>query len=149
MPQQHAPDHSHGQAPDPGVLRARGRRPTAQRLLIWETLAAGSDQHLSADEVVERVQAKMPRLNPSTVYRNLDVLVEEGLALRTDLGGDRAFYEPAGEHRHHHIVCDGCGAIAHLHDQVLGDLATRISAASGYTLGDGEISFFGLCPSCL
>jgi Fur family ferric uptake transcriptional regulator len=117
-------------------------------VLIWETLAAGTDEHLSAEQVVERVQAQMPRLNPSTVYRNLELLVDEGLALRTDLGRDRAFYEAAGEHRHHHVVCERCGAIAHLHDHALGDLPARIMAASGYVLGQREISFFGVCSSC-
>ena len=35
-----------------------------------------------------------PGVNTSTVYRTLDLLVEDGLLLRTDLGGDRAYYEP-------------------------------------------------------
>lgn len=130
------------------ALRAHGRRLTRQRALIWDALVAESDRHLSAEEIVERTQAKMPSLNPSTVYRTLEILVEEGLVLRTALGGDRAYYEPAREHRHHHIVCDRCGAVTHLHDDVLGDLPRRIRTSSGYELGSGEVTLFGLCAAC-
>ena len=87
-------------------------------------------------------------MTPSTVYRTLDVLVEAGLALRTDLGGDRVFYEPAHEHPHHHLVCERCGAVRHVHDDALGDLRTRVEASSGYTLAPREITLFGTCPDC-
>jgi Fur family ferric uptake transcriptional regulator len=74
--------------------------------------------------------------------------VRDGLVRRTDLGSDRAFFEPAQEHSHHHVVCERCGAIVHVHDAELGDLRRRVEAASGYSLGNAEITFFGLCPSC-
>jgi Fur family ferric uptake transcriptional regulator len=117
--------------------------------VIWNVLLAEPDGHLSADEIVERVRKRLPRVNPSTVYRTLEILVDDGLVLRTDLGGDRAYYEPAREHSHHHVVCERCGRTSHLHDETLGDLRARIEKDTGYRLGEREISFFGLCPSCL
>ena len=115
---------------------------------IWSALVAEPDRHLSAEEVAERVRKVLPGVNPSTVYRTLGLLVEEGLLLRTDLGGDRAFYEPSHEHPHHHLVCERCGTVAHIHDDVLGDLAERIELACGFLLGAGELSLFGLCSDC-
>jgi Fur family ferric uptake transcriptional regulator len=98
--------------------------------------------------VVAQVRADMPRVNPSTVYRTLELLVEEGLLLRTDLGADRVFYEPAHDHRHHHVVCRTCGAVAHVHDEALGDLRAGVERASGFVLGDYELTLFGRCPAC-
>ncbi len=66
----------------PASLRRRGRRLTKQRQLIWDALIAEPDTHLCADDLVERVQARLPRTNTSTVYRTLDLLVEEGLVER-------------------------------------------------------------------
>ncbi len=94
------------------------------------------------------MQERLPRVNPSTVYRTLDLLVDEGLVLRTDLGGDRAFYEPAREHAHHHLVCQSCGAVQHLHEEQLGDLRERIRTNTGFALGSGEITLFGTCATC-
>jgi Fe2+ or Zn2+ uptake regulation protein len=144
----HAADHTHALPAGDAVLRTRGRRLTRQRRMIWEVLAAEPDRHLSAHEVCERVRATVPSVTPSTVYRTLDVLVEAGLALRTDLGEDRVFYEPAHEHPHHHLVCERCGAVRHVHDEVLGDLGARVEASSGYALAGREITLFGTCPDC-
>lgn len=143
-----AADHEHGPPPHPASLRDSGRRLTRQREAIWDALLAQPDQHLSAEDVVDRVRADLPQVNPSTVYRTLDLLVAEGLVLRSDLGADRAYYEPAHEHPHHHLICERCGAVAHIHDAELGDLAGHIERAAAYELGTREISFFGLCPHC-
>jgi Fe2+ or Zn2+ uptake regulation protein len=125
-------------------LPTSARRLTQQRRAIWDVLSADPGRHLSADDVVARVSG----INPSTVYRTLDRLAEDGLVLRTDLGAGRSYYEPAREHAHHHVVCERCGSVAHLHEDALGDLAARIEAESGYVLGAREVSFFGLCPAC-
>lgn len=135
-------EHRH-EPPPAEALRAPGRRITRQRRLIWSALVAEPDAHLSADEIAGRAG-----LDPSTVYRTLDLLVREGFVNRTDLGVGRAFYEPVREHAHHHVVCERCGAVAHVHDDALGDLRARVERASGYALSASDVSFFGLCPSC-
>ena len=141
-------EHVHGTGEGPSELRAKGRRHTRQRQLIWEAFTLEPEAHLSADDVVEHVRSELPGVNASTVYRTLELLVGEGFLLRTNLGGDRAYYEPAHEHAHHHLVCESCGAVEHLHDEELGDLRERIEAGSGFTLGSAEITLFGLCKNC-
>lgn len=140
--------HVHALGVGPGELRAKGRRLTRQRQLIWETLAAEPERHLSAEDVVERVRTQLPDVNTSTIYRTLELLVTEGLLLRTDLGGDRAYFELSHEHSHHHLVCESCGAVLHVHDEELGDLRRRIETTTGFAVGSGEITLFGLCADC-
>jgi Fur family transcriptional regulator, ferric uptake regulator len=138
----------HATGGGPSELRVKGRRLTRQRQLIWDAFAAEPEHHLSADDVVERVRVGLPRVNPSTVYRTLDLLVAEGMLVRTDLGGDRAYYEPAHEHPHHHLVCERCGRIVHVHDEELGDLRERVERTTGFAVGDREITLFGRCAAC-
>jgi len=140
--------HDHAQSRGPESLRGQGRRLTRQRQAIWDALIARPDAHLSADEIAEYVRTRLPDVNPSTVYRTLDLLVEEGLVDRSELGGDRAYYEPATEHAHHHVVCERCGAVVHVHDEVLGDLAERVERGTGYQLGGRAVTLFGICPTC-
>ena len=129
------------------LLRRAGCRPTAQRLLVLQALGGGD--HVSADEILAHAKARYPSINPSTVYRTLDALVEAGIARRTDLGSDRLFYEVAREHRHHHAVCQDCGAVAHIHDASLRPLAQALEQATGYTLSpDREMTVHGICPEC-
>ncbi len=140
--------HEHPTPPEPTELRARGRRLTRQRALIWSVLTAETGAHLSAEDIVGRVQRELPSVSPSTVYRNLDVLVAEGLVLRTALGGDRAYYEPAHVHPHHHLVCRSCDGVTHVHSDALGDLTARLRETAGFTLGQDEITLFGTCAAC-
>lgn len=144
----HSHGHDHPAPPGPASLRGRGRRLTRQRELIWDALTGTPDTHLSAEQIATHVHQHAPGVNTTTIYRSLDVLVREGLVLRTELGADRSYYEPAHEHRHHHVVCRGCGEVTHLHDDLFGELPARVNAASGYILGNDEITLFGLCPSC-
>ena len=149
MPGTSQPDgHRHEPVLGPASLRTSGRRVTRQRRLIWAALTAEPDAHLSVEQIVARVHEDLPSVSASTVYRSLDVLVSEGLVLRTELGSDRTFYEPARDHRHHHVVCRGCGAVAHVHDDLFGDLQARVGEVCGYALGDEEVTLFGRCPAC-
>ena len=132
------------QTPAVDDLRRSGRRLTRQRAAIWDVLVADPERHLSAEDVAEA----LPDVNPSTVYRTLDVLVDEGLLRRTDLGGERRYYERVRGHAHHHLVCERCGTVEHVHDEVFGELGDRLRAGTGFVLGDREITLFGLCRSC-
>src|SRR6266850_708703 len=85
-------------------LRARGRRVTRQRTLIWDTLVDRQGTHLSAADIAEAVATRDPELHQATIYRTLDALVADGLLLRTGLGSDRSYYELVSNHRHHHLV---------------------------------------------
>jgi Fe2+ or Zn2+ uptake regulation protein len=136
-----------GGAEAAALLREAGCRPTAPRLLILQALAEAD--HPSADEVLAGARARHPAITPSTVYRALDALVEAGIARQSDLGVGRRRYEMAREHRHHHAVCERCGAVAHLHDSGLGQLAAALADETGYRLSEGrELAIPGVCPAC-
>jgi Fur family transcriptional regulator, ferric uptake regulator len=129
-------------------IRAGGRRVTHQRALIWDALVAAEGAHLSARDVAEAVQARAPELHQATIYRALDVFVDEGLVRRSELGDGRAVYEIAAEHRHHHVVCTSCGRVAHVHDEAIRETLALVERESGFTLADTELTFPGTCPSC-
>lgn len=129
------------------LLRRAGCRPTAQRLLVLQALGGG--EHVTADDVLAHAKARYPSINPSTVYRTLDALVAAGIARRTDLGSDRLHFEIVRQHRHHHAVCQVCGAVAHLHDASLRPLEEALRTETGFELTpDREIAIPGICPDC-
>lgn len=57
---------------------------------------------------------KLPGMNLTTVYRNLEIFVKDGIATRFSLGGDEALYEYAKE-PHHHAICVDCDKVIHFH----------------------------------
>ncbi len=93
-------------------LRTAGIRPSAQRLAVAEYVLA-TDEHPSADAVLERVRADVPMLSRATVYNTLRLLADRGLLRRLVLSGSRTVFDPRLE-PHHHFVNDETGAIEDL-----------------------------------
>ena len=89
-------------------LRNRGHRLTPQREMIVQAVAHAG-RHVTAEEIFEEVQAKTRAVNVATVYRTLDLLVELGLASRSDLGQGKATYSSHHHGHHCHLVCRACG----------------------------------------
>lgn len=127
------------------TLKDLGYRLTPQRTLVWDVLREDGT-HMSAEDVSARVQEHFPNVNISTVYRTLELLVELRLVRETHLGPARRFFEVEEEVAHHHLVCESCGGVAHVHDEDLGDLRQALAAGQGFAAK--QLTIFGLCAGC-
>ncbi len=140
-------------APDPRLevlldrVRAQGGRITAARRAVLGVLLATHPEHLTVEELAGRVRAGHPDVHLSTVYRTLDAMEEAGLLTHVHLGHTPSTYHLA-DVPHHHAVCDGCGAVIHLPADLFDDLARRLSADHGYTLGAHHFALAGRCADC-
>ena len=129
------------------TLRQRGYRITPQREMIVEALAHSS-HHMTAEEIFNRVQALTQASNIATVYRTLDLLVEEGLACRSDLGGGRVSYSTTEHGPHIHLVCRHCGCVIDADNKLLDSLSDQLQEKHGFEANLQHISFNGLCAQC-
>ena len=73
------------------LLRRRGLRATAQRLVLLEALQ--TLEHATIEQLLEWAQPKIPNLQLSTVYRTLDTLATYGLVSHTHLAGATKTYQ--------------------------------------------------------
>ena len=128
------------------TLRQRNFRITPQREMIIDALLSDT-HHLTAEEVYAQVQLRTSAVNVATIYRTLDMLVEQGIASRTDLGG-QVIYAPVGHGPHIHLVCRHCNYVIHADAQVLTALDEQLQRDYGFTADLGHISLFGVCTGC-
>ena len=92
-------------------LRDRGYKLTKQRESLLDALAE-IKAPTTARELCQQIIKKNPSVNFSTVYRNLEMLVEEGLVSQLELGRGASYYELKWSDKHyHHMICKGCGKI--------------------------------------
>jgi Fur family ferric uptake transcriptional regulator len=126
-------------------------RQTRQREAV---LTALSDSHrsLSPQEICEIAQRSVPRLNLSTVYRQLKALLENGEVLRVDLPGQPTRYEALcdfdhgqTDHHHHHFHCDDCDRVFPIHGCPghMEDLAPL-----GFQVQRHDLTLHGRCADC-
>ena len=128
------------------ALRASGRRITPQRMMILTSLRHAG--HTTAAAILQAVQTRYPYVDVSTVYRTLDVLKSMRLISETHLGGDEATFEWVGHEPHHHLVCQGCGAISEFDHRYLTTLVDALAHDVGFQANVDHLAIFGKCSAC-
>lgn len=99
------------------MLQRHDIKPTRQRLQIAEVLFARR-QHLSADQVLERVSARHGHISKATVYNTLGLFTRKGMAREVIIDPSKVFYDST-THPHHHIYNVDTGMLMDLeHDAV-------------------------------
>ncbi len=121
-------------------------RQSKQRTLILNFLQA-TREHPTAAMVFHRVRGQWPRLSLGTVYRNLNILTDQGQIQR--LGGEgRLSRYDACLQAHGHFTCLRCGAV---HDIFLGreDVQRLTRDWPGRHLArDLRLEYRGTCARC-
>jgi Fe2+ or Zn2+ uptake regulation protein len=128
------------------ALRRHGYRLTPQRQMILDIIQE-AHEHLSADEICQRVRERQPFVSLSTIYRTLELLKALDLVREVMLSPGKSYYEPAGGD-HHHLLCRVCGRIIHVSDELLGDLRAQLGARHGFTALSISLLVIGYCCEC-
>ncbi|WP_371477504.1 Fur family transcriptional regulator [Kitasatospora sp. NBC_00315] len=129
-------------------LRGRGWRMTSQRRVVAEVLD-GDHVHFTADEVHTRAAQRLPEISRATVYNTLGELVALGEVIEVTTDGRAKRYDPNAHHPHQHLVCSGCGTVRDVDPtgDPLADLP--VDGRFGFTVFRAEVTYRGLCPSCV
>lgn len=135
------------------MLREKGLKVTNQRLMVLETMAEHPGEHLAAEEIYELVRKQYPEIGLATIYRTVQVLVDLHVIDKVtfDDGFARYELEATGEdrhHRHHHAICQKCGAVLSFEDDLLDTLEQALYETEGFTVTDHEVKLYGYCRKC-
>lgn len=138
--------------PDPASqrieqFRSKGFKITPQRAGIL-TLMVDSGRHWSAEDVFQSLRDEYPMISRTTVYRNLESLVVEGLLARLQHANRAVLYD-ANLDQHHHFFCLQCGAIADLYlDKIDYEIdPIRTDVLPSMVLRP-ELQLHGFCEDC-
>ena len=84
-----------------GLLEAHGILPTPQRVEVAEIMLE-KPQHLSAEQIIDTLQAKQSCVSKATVYNTLNLFSDRGLIKELTVDPERKFYDST-THPHHHF----------------------------------------------
>lgn len=91
------------------LLLAHVIRPTSQRVGIARILLS-QPQHLSADQVLARVNKNEAIVSKATVYNTLNLFAEKGLIRQVIIEPGRVFYD-SNTADHHHFYHEDTGLL--------------------------------------
>lgn len=132
-------------------LKKKGYKLTPQRRAIVDTIISNEGKHLTAEEIYDEVKKGCPEIGLATVYRTILLLEEMEVIYRLDLSDGCARYELAHDHenhRHHHLVCNSCGRVFEVEDDLLEELEQEIEGKYRFKILDHSVKFYGLCNEC-
>lgn len=128
------------------LLRGAGGRVTSARVALVTALVEARS-HVTADDLAATVQRQHPEVHRSTIYRTLDALERLGVVDHVHLGHGRAVYHLADE-THQHLVCDDCGAVVEVPEELFAELAARAEADYGFRIRPKHFAVPGVCRNC-
>ncbi len=134
----------------PQLLKSTGLGSTPNRLRVMEIIG-DNNSPLSSREIYNTLN-RTRSINRVTVYRILDLLVENGLIERIN-GGGRSFrygLAPNEHHRPHpHFYCKYCGNMECLSPEILSINIEPIHRTFPGQVENIDVRLEGICKICL
>lgn len=121
-------------------------RKSKQRDRILELLKS-TTSHPTAQEIYDQLRPDFPHLSLGTVYRNLNILVEQGQILRLQNGSTFDRYD-GNTTAHYHFICTVCKRVYDLPMSPFCDLEEIASQQSAHAIRSHQLDFFGVCAHC-
>ena len=136
-------------------MNSRSKYRTKQRDILLEYLASVPGDHTTAADVCAYFRQQGMPIGQSTVYRQLENLVAEGLLNKYIIDANSpACFEYVGEAAREgadscfHCKCERCGALIHLHCDELASIRSHLFDAHGFRLDPLRTVLYGLCEDC-
>ena len=131
------------------LLKQRSLRATAPRLAVLISLSE-SKTPLSYSELLERLQGHP--WDPTTIYRNLIKLNEHKIiTVVSRIEGMNRYAllnENGDQHKHPHFICDDCGQISCLSNELQISLSTITDGDWVNSIANAVVQLRGECPKC-
>lgn len=134
-----------------------GYRMTRPREAILAVMGKATD-HLSAEDIFLAVHKFYPNIGLTTIYRNLELLVQMELVVKFEFGQGKAKYELAegysAKKHHHHLICKKCSRVYEYSDpvaneaQFLDDIKKGLAKKYHFQMTEHSIEFHGYCDKC-
>jgi Fur family peroxide stress response transcriptional regulator len=121
-------------------------RKSKQRERILEYLRS-NNSHPTAQRIYEDLLPEFPSLSLGTVYRNLNILAEQGQIRKLQYGSTFDRFD-AVTGSHYHFVCRRCGRVYDLPLEHDPELEQRAAAETEHQVEDHRVDFFGVCAQC-
>jgi len=130
-------------------LREQGLPVTHQREVIAEVVFA-SEEHLSVDEIEQRLRDRGDRIGKATIYRTLDLLVRSRLVEEHDFGEGFKRYEHRLSRQpvHEHLICLECGKVIEFQAGEIAAVEARVQVVHGFLPARHRLEVYGLCREC-
>lgn len=136
-------------------MNSRSKYRTKQREILLGYLETVPGVHITAGDVCEYFKERGAPIGQSTVYRQLERLVDEGIVNKYIIDANSpACFEFVRADSHEdaeicfHCKCEKCGKLIHLHCEELEEIQIHVYEAHRFKMNPMRTVLYGLCEQC-
>ncbi len=134
----------------------KGQYKTRQREEMLTYLASVKGKHFTAADICSHFKKIGKPIGTTTVYRQLDRMVEEGLvnkyfidenssACFEFIDAENCCHQPAC----YHCKCEKCGRLIHMDCHEITELQEHLMQHHHFMIDPMRTVFYGICEACL
>ena len=130
------------------VLRNESLKITPQRIAVLKE-ATKDKGHRESEDIYLAIKSSKTHVSRATVYRTLNILVQNQFVRKLNLGDGRERYESKINSLHHdHLICVMCRKIIEFVDSDIEMLQEKIANKYQFCLTRHVHQLFGICKKC-
>lgn len=137
-------------------MNPRPKYKTKQKEILLGYLETVPGVHITAGDVCEYFRERGTPIGQSTIYRQLESLVDEGIINKYIIdSGSPACFEYVGADSHEdaeicfHCKCEKCGRLIHLRCDELEGVQAHLLSEHSFKIDPVRTVFYGLCERCI
>lgn len=133
------------------LIRVRGKKVTKARKSMVEIFCS-IDSPVRAKIIKQELKRLGVDVNKSTVYRELNFLVEENIIKEVHITSGVTHYELASLPHHHHLSCTSCGKIREVYVDGVEEEIEKLKESNslkGFSIQKHNLEFYGTCAGCV
>ena len=127
---------------------------TKQMTEILTFLKSVQGRHVTVNEICDFFREKGISIGTTTIYRQLEKMVKEGLVAKYVIdGSSSACFEYIGDHGEehencYHCKCEKCGKLIHLQCNEVEILKQHMQQHHDFQMDSHRTVFYGICGEC-
>lgn len=121
-------------------------RMTKQRRVILDELQKVTS-HPTADDMYQLLRRRLPKISLGTVYRNLEIMSENGMIQKLDVGGTQKRFDGKAD-THYHVRCLRCNKVDDIDVEPDTRVEKKAQSHTKYKILRHRVEFIGYCPAC-
>lgn len=130
-------------------LKSKGLKMTPARQIMLSIFMTGENKLFDALQVYNLVKSSNSKINFSTVYRNLEILVRHNIIEKINLDGKAVYTLFAKQHHRHHMICTSCRKSVPLPFCPLKKLENTLKKElNGFLPLEHRVEIYGYCKEC-
>lgn len=130
-------------------LKSHGLRMTSSKKLLLQFFIDHQNKNIPAKEVHQFLLARMPDLDRTTIYRNIEKFLSLGIIQELELPSQGKIYQYIFDKKaRHYYICKSCGKTIKGQEAVFKKIEKLLKQDHDFKKANLSVVFYGRCAKC-